>query len=105
MSRLSREAIKQIIYLYNIETPILDIAPKVGVTKWAVYYQIHMYKKRGFIMKVSSCRKTKSEIQICTCDIQDCKGRFIAKKLNTYDVCPFEAIRRGYVSSISEYYK
>lgn len=105
MSRLSRELIEKIIYLYNIQTPILDIAPRVGVTKWAVYYQIHQYKKRGFIMKGSSSRKTKSEIRVCTCNIQDCKGRFISKKGGTYDVCPFEAIRRGYVQSISEYYK
>jgi hypothetical protein len=104
MSRLSSESIKKIIFLYQNSTPILDIAIETHVTKWAIYYQIQQYKRRGYILKYRPC-KTKTEIRVCNCGIQDCKGRFISKKGNAYDVCPYEAIRRGYLKSISEYYK
>lgn len=49
-------------------------------------------------------RKYYTEIRLCKCYKQSCKGKFLIKKGSAMLVCPDEAFRLGLVKNIKEYY-
>ena len=111
MSRLSPNDIEKIIKLYKSSTPILEIAHKLNIDKWAIYYQIKINVKNNRNLYsfekvlIKKTKKNNTEVRICNCDIQDCKGRFLTLRKNVYEVCPYEAIRKGLINNITEYFK
>lgn len=69
-----------------------------------IYFEVPILSNRAYKTLVYS-RPYKTEIRLCNCHQQDCKGRFLVKVSSTMTVCPDEAVRTGQIINISEYYK
>ena len=54
--------------------------------------------------EVTIIRKYETEIRLCTCYKQSCKGRFLVKVGSPFTVCPDEAFRLLLIKNIIEYY-
>ena len=46
-----------------------------------------------------------TEVRLCNCYMQTCKGRFLVKKESDWLICPDEAIRLKLIKCYAEYYK
>lgn len=46
-----------------------------------------------------------TEVRVCRCKVQDCKGRFLIKKTSSHKICPGEYIRRYKIKTIKKYYE
>lgn len=49
-------------------------------------------------------RKYDTEVRLCPCPSQSCKGRYLTKTTSLMRVCPGEAKRIGIIRSMEEYY-
>jgi len=50
-------------------------------------------------------RSYDTEVRLCNCYNQSCKGRFLIKVGSPFLVCPDEAFRLKLITNIKQYYK
>ncbi len=105
MTKLSDSDIKQIIELYEDNTNTIDIAQKFKVSQWTIYYRIKTSKLPVNYSIVFKKKRPPTEVRLCNCIGQQCRGRFLVRKDRDFLVCPYEAVRLKIISDVNEFYK